>query len=194
MVKHTTTPYIVLACMVLALSVSVPKQVQALELGLTPSHVFGIWLNINTVALEIQKSSKLKPTKLPGAKSLVPKIFSNKKPEDVFARANLVQKKLILTLGIETLPKTPQWILDYQVLEGEAGKKEVTPSQVFVLSSNILHALVKKYSEVNNHSQPISQYYKDNKILGKTPSDVFGLVDLLSRRLDALNVNPAGGS
>lgn len=183
----------VFVVVVLAVMAAAPRLAFALELGLTPSHVFGIWLNINTVVLEIEMSSDPTSQVFDKAMALKPRSFSGKKPADVFIHAKQLQSNLSVIFDIEDPPQSPQWILDYQVLEGSESDQEITPSQVFVLSSNILHALVTKYSEINNHTKPVSPFYKDHKVLGKNPSDVFGLVDLAGRRLAVLKASSTGG-
>ncbi len=73
------------------------------------------------------------------------------------------------------------------MLEGKTVGGEITPSQVFLLSTQILNALVEKYVDLTDGGLPVSQFYRDKQISGKVPSDVFGLVDLLGRRLELID-------
>jgi len=160
---------------------------QALELGLTPSHVYGLWLNINSVFYEIQRQSTPQDDLLNNINAVRPVTFKDKKPANVFVRARAIQARLIKLYGLSPPPPPPSWIEDYQVLEGKTVGGEITPSQVFLLSTQILNALVEKYVDLTDGGLPVSQFYRDKQISGKVPSDVFGLVDLLGRRLELID-------
>lgn len=160
-----------------------PGKGVALELGLTPSHVYGLWLNINTVFIDLQKEELSNSRVLAGIEGMQPLVFEGKKPANVLALAKPLHQNLMKAFNLSAPPPTPNWVKSYQALEGKSGLVETTPSQVYLLSSFILNSLVEKYVAVSNGTKPISRFYSDHKVSNKTPSDVFGLVDLISRRL-----------
>jgi|GEM_PF-1486509 len=175
--------------------ISAPGKGKALELGLTPSHVFGLWQNINFAFLELQKVHN-PGISLDQVRALKAASFKGKRPADVFQKARALWPHLKATNKLDAMPSTPAWILDYQRLEGDLEQRTVTPSQVFVLSSHILNALVDAIAKETNGKQAISQFYDLKDFKDKDPSDVFGVVDLLYRRLklvEAMNVPNKGG-
>ncbi len=160
----------------------------ALELGLTSSHVCGLWTNINSAFLELQKHKFPSPEFSDQLESMAPETFDGKRSASVYERANRLWLRLTGTFDLGHLPPPPSWIVDYQSLEvgGDGEKKAIIPSPVFVLSSQILNALVDSIVETTNGTVPISRFYAENEMTGKTPNDVFSLMDLLGRRLDLL--------
>ena len=169
------------AWLLFLLSFSIPGTGHALDLGLTPNHVYGLWLNINSVFLTYHRTTCPDRTLVDRLDVMQPRHFVGKTPADVYARAGALRAR---AFGWDDDPPTPVWITDFQVLEGDEARTEVTPSMVFVLSSQILNGLVDDFAEATDGTQPVSRFYVDNKVTGKRPSDVFGLVDLLDRRLE----------
>jgi len=157
---------------------------RSLEFGLTPSHVFGVWLNINKVYLELESLSDVAPEALIKIEALTPTLHKEIKTNHIFTQAKTVQKNLTTMYHLGIPKQTPSWIRDYQSLEGERVYGNITPSQIFILSTEILNSLVEKYADITKGTKPVSQFYRIENIKEKATDDVFGLVDLMHRRLE----------
>ncbi|MGB0684016.1 MAG: hypothetical protein ACPGOV_15005 [Magnetovibrionaceae bacterium] len=165
-----------------------PGGSHALELGLTPSHVLGLWTNINATVVALLKETHPEPDFIKSFSSLQTGTFDGKRPADVFGAATRQWDRLQRSFNLADLPPTPAWIEQYQALETRADTtaREITPSQVFVLSSQILNRLVMSVVDLTDGTRPISEFYVDYSFGEKVPSDVYAQVDLLGRRLDLL--------
>jgi len=166
-----------------------PTKAPAIELGLTPSHVYGLWTNIHLVMDALQKdvfNSPLKPQDMNAS------TFKGKTPTQVYATAIGVQAQLAQLFDLETSTKMPLWIAEYGNLQRQYKNADITPSQVYVLSSQILNALVETYVSKTQGTLPISTFYEARYVVLKTPSDVYGLVELFARRLDDFPLKPEG--
>ncbi len=161
-----------------------PGAAWSLDLGLSPNHVFGLWVNIYKAYESLENDLGLVPEDDNGPTPLIPNSFEGKTPTDVFNKAIVVQSNLIEIFELDNPPPIPRWIRDFQALEVASSEAKTTPSQVFVLSSQILNALVEKHIDVTQGRLPVGGFYSDTANFNKTPSDVFGLVDLLARRLE----------
>lgn len=148
---------------------------RATDLGMTPSHVFGLWTSINATLTRLLEVEGVSEANRDQANNLNASRFSSKKPADVYEQVSAFREKanrLISRNGaasIDTRTNAP-------------GSK-ITPSQVFLSSGNVLDGLVILLISKTDNTEHISQYYKNNKFSGKTPSDVYGLVDLANRRM-----------
>lgn len=154
-----------------------PSGSRALDLGLTPSHVFSLWTNINenliVVAGVVSGISAL-----PAALSeMRPNIFSGKSPADVLTQLVVYRTKLNRLLGLKGLPQAEQ-------VETDGGP--ITPSDVYLNSGHVLGAQVRWLITETGPEQTVSQFYTRHGFTGKTPNDVFALVDLANRRMDRL--------
>ena len=150
----------------------------AQELGLTPSHVYGLWTNINNALVAVADASSGGGQVL--AESLnaaTPNNFENKKPSHVLERAIEFRAKLDRMLAAENLKPTKR----YENIGGS-----VTPSVVFLNSGHLLDSVVLWIVANSSREQMINPFYTLHAFSGKTPSDVFSLVDLANRRIDKI--------
>lgn len=147
------------------------------ELGLTPSHVFGLWTNINN---NLIASSRVVSgdTALPAALgAMKAKKFSGKNPADVLGQLVIYREKLDQLLLAQNLPQTRKVIHDGDI---------TTPSDVYLNSGHVLNAQVRWLIVNTGPEQAVSHFYTRHRFTGKTPSDVFAMVDLANRRMDRL--------
>ncbi len=154
-----------------------PTSPRALDLGLTPSHVYSLWTNINDSLIassRVVSGDKALPTTLATMK---PGNFSGKRPADVLNRLAVYREKLNRLLRVKNLPMTKLAKTD-----GSA----ITPSDVYLNSGHVLTAQIRWLIVKTGPEQTVSQFYTRHGFSGKTPSDVFALVELANRRMDLL--------
>lgn len=162
-----------------------PGESRAMELGLTPSHVFSLWTNINHSLLDYAETLSDDEAWLAHLSDMPAERFSGKTPSDVFAKAQKLHARLNLLMPI-TLD-LPKWLKSFNPTSQQFTKaEEATPSEVFLLSTLILNGLVDELVELEGHEPTVSIYYKQYGFTGKTPSDVFGLVDLATLRVEQI--------
>ncbi len=161
---------------ILSLSlVLVPHRAQAVELGLTPSNVFDLWTNINNALIGTGQAKDA--ALLERLRAINPQSFKGKKPGDVLKQVEAFRDKLdSLGTGYGLKP-TP-------VFKDPAGGT-VTPSVVFLNSGYVLDTMVLVLNKADGEHL-ISDYYLRRNFNGKTPSDVYAMVELANRRIDAL--------
>lgn len=174
----------VLIVAVMALSTALSTgAASALELGMTPSHVFGLWTNINNCLLASAQVVADDTAWQRRLDSMSPAKFDGKKPADVLARMAEFRDKLDRLRQAEGLEPTKT---------NDKTDGEITPSDVFLNSGHVLNALVDWTIRNSGPDLLVSQFYSRQEFSGKTPSDVFGLLDLADRRLDALLAKHSG--
>jgi hypothetical protein len=155
----------------------------AMNLGLTPSHVFGLWENIND-ALPSLSGAVIKDDAFPSRiAALAPRKFANKKPADVLREVAVFRSKLdhfkIFRIRLNTAVFKPS--------DPERHKKdEVTPREVFMNSGYILDSITSHIIALTSPDVLISPFYRHRNYKGKMPNDVFALVDLANRRIDLM--------
>jgi len=157
-----------------------------LELGLTPSDVFGLWTNIN-VTLSVLAEAHLKDTPQKEAFSaLTAQRHSGKEPKDVLARVSMFRDQLaVLTVNNPSIEGDD--VLTKELIFLFRGEDvTVTPSLVYLRSGHILEEVATIASQRAPKSKSIGNYFRGHQFKNKTPSDVFGLVDLAHRRLKLL--------
>ena len=169
-------------CIIAAISLCLPMKAHAVELGLTPSHVYGLWLNINKSYVALQRAIISDDAFLIKLEKIPVKKFTNKKPADVYKYASRLQLKISEEFNLGRLPPFPEWVEDFDKLTSVETGKVVTPSEVFLLSSWFLNQLTQEYVSYTNGEMKVSHFYENYGLSGKTPNDVFGLVDLLNKR------------
>ncbi len=128
----------------------------------TPSDVYAVWADINQ-GLEAAGGSAVK--------SMAPSSFSGKKPGHVLSQLSVFVKKLNerrKAAGLAPIAAPP--------VSGN-----VTPSMVFDHSQKALEGFAEWAAKRG------ASFSKGSKASGKTPSDVYSLVDLASRRIDKIN-------
>ncbi len=160
-----------------------PSLAKATDFGFTPSHVYGIWLNINQSFLELLHYSTLNNEQKRHIASLKAQSFSDKQPKDVYQQVETVKQHLEQFFQLTTISYRPAWVDHYHTLQYEQADDTIHPSSVFILSSQLLNALVQQYIFSTQAEQSISHFYTDRVVENKTPSDVFSQVDLFKRRL-----------
>lgn len=149
----------------------------ALDLGLTPSHVYSLWTNINGSLVTVARVISGDPAWRKRLTAYSARKFEGKRPSDVLRRVADYRAKLDRLLRRESLALTKQL---------PAGEEEVTPSEVYLNSGFVLNAQVRWLIVNTGPEQTVSQFYYRHDFSGETPSDVFALVDLANRRLDEI--------
>lgn len=152
-----------------------PSQSRALELGLTPSNVVGLWTNVNEALLTTARVVSDDTEWLAQVAEMTAGTFEGKKPGDVLKRVSEFRAKLDKLRQGFGLKKADSSV-------GFDGT--VTPTVVFLNSGEVLNGLVDWIIRNTSEQQLVSQFYADQQITGKTPSDAFSMVDLAVRRLD----------
>lgn len=147
------------------------------ELGLTPSHVFATWKNINTTLVTLGKAATGDERLSKRMESMEPRVFTGKKPGDVLEQLAIFRGKLDQLRSRHGLQATP-------VYKDPAGG-EVTPSVVFLNSGNVLDSTVLLLIRLDE-SRLVSGYFTRHDISGKTPDGPYSLIDLANRQMDAL--------
>lgn len=166
-----------LAMAVVAAVFAAPGQGRALELGLTPSNVVGLWTNVNEALLATARVVSNDSVWLAQVAELAPGTFEGKKPSDVLQRVTEFRTKLNRLREGFGLKETDSNVK----FDGT-----ITPSVVFLKSGEVLNGLVDWIIRNTSDQQLVSQFYTDRQIQGMTPSDAFGFVDLATRRLDQI--------
>ena len=152
----------------------------AVELGLTPSHVVSLWTNTNsaleTMARILTKDASLQQK----VKATKPQNFTGKKPADVLRRVGEFREKLDRLRQKTSLSPTKRY---------RHGTGTVTPSVVFLNSGHVLDATVHWVIKNSGKDQLVSPFYIRHDISGKTPSHAYSMVDLANRRIDMILAN-----
>ena len=99
---------VTLMCLALGAAVFT-SEARAQELGLTPSHVFGLWTNINAALVLVADASRGGLNLDDSLTSTKPDRFENKKPADVLARAIEFRAKLDRLLAEHGIAPTEQY-------------------------------------------------------------------------------------
>lgn len=165
----------------------------ALELGLTPSRVFGLWTNINDTLLGYARNLSDDEVWLRHLSELEPRKFSGKTPKDVLERVKLFEAKCF-KLAADICPHAEKTNFAKEVtflLRDD--NSVVTPSLVFLHSGRVLSKMVHTFAVSSDGRQPISPFFTEHGFKEKVPSDVYGLVLLALRRLDEILIKQRAG-
>jgi hypothetical protein len=166
------------------LLVPVSQPAQAIELGLTPSDVFGLWSNINRIVVDYGKSHLSDHTAIRNLVKIQGEHFSDKTPSDVLGRVNQFSQ-IATPLSPATHGKDESLLLEEKIVFLiRHNKTETTPSVVYMRSIDVLIALAQTLLLPANKLPSISSYFVDREYKDKTPSDVYGLVILATNRLE----------
>lgn len=160
--------------MVLALLLSPAR---AVELGLTPSHVFDAWININATLVAVGAVASGDKRLVRRLEAMKPRVFTGKKPADVLKKLVIFRGKMDRLRSRHGLNATP-------VYENPAGGK-VTPSEVFLNTGHLLDSAVLLLIRLDER-RLIAGYFKRHNSSGETPNGPYSLIDLANRRIDAL--------
>jgi len=144
------------------------------RLGMTPSHVYGLWDSINkaVLALQMVRDGNDKPAKQ--LLDMKPKSFENAKAADALKYVAAFRKQIDVLRRRADLP--PTRIYKWNPNE------EITPSIVFLNSGFALDALMEWMISETNRDFLISPFYNNEAFTGKTPGDVASLAELATRR------------
>ncbi len=137
----------------------------------TPSQVYALLENYNVALLHYVKTHKRSLLGKVKAEKLV--VFKNKKPEDVFVILNKLSSKVDkLTRRVKQKPMT----------RVKREKAKAIPAEVFLQAGNNLDAFVQ-YMHSIEVDKSWGQFYTNRTYsVGKTPDNVYALVDLLLRK------------
>jgi len=148
---------------------------QSVELGLTPSHVVGLWSNVNDCVDAAVKSVAKKQGLDAQVSAISLDSFEGKKPSHVLGKVAVVRDKIDKLRKKAGLGKVA-------VFKNPDGK--ITPSVVYLNSGHVLDGLADWVARNASSGQLVADCYRAKKFSGKTPSHAFGMVDLANRRLD----------
>jgi hypothetical protein len=149
----------------------------AVELGLTPSHVFSLWTNINAAVVTMGSAVTGDGDVSRRLAAMPPTAFHDKTPSNVIEQVAAFRDKLDRLNAASGLKAT-------QVYRDPEGG-EVTPSVVFLNSGHVLDSLVLLLIR-SDSERLVGGFYARHEFGDKTPSNVFGLVELANRRMAAL--------
>ncbi len=158
------------------------KEESVVELGkISPNGPYRIWSAVNKVLLDYAS--------LKGGEELRSQVqdlnvgrFDGKTPADVLTQAAEFRDTLEQILDRLRLPKV-------EIYEDPLGRK-ATPGVVFVNAGHIMDAVVSViHNASDKHDEPLGALYDVPVATGKTPSDVFGLVYLATRRLQLITAS-----
>lgn len=151
--------------------------VRAVELGLTPSHVFEAWININATLIAVGAAATGDQHLVRRLEAMKPRRFQGKNPADVLKQLAIFRGKLDRLRSRHGLKAT-------LVYQNPAGEK-VTPSAVFLNTGHLLDSAVLLLIRLDG-KRLIGGYFKRHDISGETPNGPYSLIDLANRRIDAL--------
>lgn len=171
MLRNLSYMLSVIACVSL-----LPGVAASQNFGMTPSHVYGMWTNINNALVAAAGIVSGTPAASEAVAAIKPRSYSGKKPADVLKRVMTVHAKLNrLRARSKLKPAKTQ-------PRKESGK--ITPSDVYLNSGHVQDGLVDWIVRNTTADQLVSQFYTRRDFSGKTPSDAFAMVDLAARRID----------
>lgn len=155
-------------------SLTPPAQAQSSAIGMTPSHVVGLWSNVNKALVTAARLAGDDTVLVRDVEALQAKSFSGKKPADVLGKVVEVRAKLDQFRAKSKLKATA-------VYGTEDGA--VNPTIVFLNSGLVLNGVVDWIARNSGREELISPYYNFPAFSGKTPSDAYSMADLADRRL-----------
>lgn len=150
---------------------------QAVELGLTPNHVFALWTNVNSCLLALAAQEEDGEALVEDLKDLEVRSFEDKVPSDVLLAVETVRSRVDIVRSRADLAPTAVYHDQSQV---------VTPSNVFLNSGHVLDGLADFVARQDKAASLVTSCYEPQLFTGKTPSNVFELVDLATRRIDVI--------
>jgi len=183
---RSTSGHLILVGLLALFVVASPGKCRALELGLTPSHVYSLWLNINRSLLAYAHIVLGDEQRQEELEAMRPAVFKDKVPADVYALARKTGARLRGYIAIPS--EVPHWLHEYEKINSLPAPKDekITPSAVFLISTQLLNGVVDVVVDNTGWEQSVSDLYATELHFDKTPSDVFGLVDLALRRLEII--------
>ncbi len=150
-----------------------------IELGkISPNGPYRLWNAVNKVLLDyasLRGGAELRSQ----VQGLSAGQYDGKTPADVLTQAAEFRGMLERLLDRLNLPKV-------EIYKDPLGR-DVTPGVVFVNAGHIMDAVVSAFRSASNKpDESLGGLYDVPVATGKTPSDVFGLVYLATRRLQLI--------
>ena len=165
-----------------------PEPAAAVHRGLTPSQVFGLWININDSLDAVARVVSDDTAWRMRLRAMRPKAFRDKRLADVLEQVKRYQDKIDVLRRRVGLPPSARRSDHHH---------SISPSIVYITSGTVLNAQIEWLIHLTERDQLVSQYYRRHDFSGKISSDVFGVVELANRRLDAIlikaGVRPTAG-
>lgn len=155
----------------------------AIELGLSPNEVFGLWTNINKALISYARNISSDNTWLGHVVRLKAQKYTGKIPEDVLKSANIYNTELS-ELKFAAPPRKKFQLLEKELaFQSDDKKNQITPSLVYLHSGHLLVETVTAATKVSRGNEIIGPFFDIKEFSGKVPSDVFGMVQLARHRL-----------
>ncbi|NQV84730.1 MAG: hypothetical protein HQ494_13030 [Rhodospirillales bacterium] len=180
---NNSTRTIFFLALLLITTLAAPGSARAVELGLTPSPVFGLWTNINKALIVYARARSTNEDWLNQLAQMTPEKFSGKDSATVLEMVKTFAARLN-ELDVRRPDKTTDKLLgsDLQhLLANDQGR--VTPSMVYLHSGQVLINVAEDILRASSVPVEVSPFFEERNVADKTPSDVFGLIDLGLRRL-----------
>lgn len=166
-----------LAKLIAVLVALLHTEAMPVEFGITPRHVFGIWLNINTSLDYWVSIADLPDETKKKYSAIAQKEFTGKKPKDVLG---------LVTKYRETLNTIRNEIDLSHIKVYNSVREDTTPSDVFLNSGHVIDGQMEALVKLTKGGVLVSKFYKQHALKDKIPSQVFSKVDLAIRRLHFL--------
>lgn len=194
--KLAKTIYVLVWILTATTTASAQGTERAVDMGLTPSPVYALWSNINRAVILYARVHSTDADWLGKLEKMAPDKFSDKVPAQVLEQVKRFKLKLT------ELNKRPAAEAVETLLAGSlpsllsSDDNRITPSQVYLYSGQVLINIAGDILQESTATTEISPLFEEHHFTGKTPSDVFGMVDLAIRRLDeiALRRTTKGGA
>ena len=167
----------------------------AVDLGLTPAPVYSLWQNINRAVIVYASVRSTDKDWIKELGDMRPSKFYDKAPADVLKLVDRFSAKL------SELDDGASDDASDTLLEGKlpnlllSEDSSVTPSLVYLHSGQVLVNIAKDILQTSVAPIEISNFFHEYSFIGvaKTPSDVFGIVDLGVRRLEEIAIKKKSG-
>ena len=160
--------------------VLLPAKAWALDHGLNPRHDYDLWTNINQAVLTVGNLTGDDGRLLAELQVMKADSFAGKTPRDVLVLALEFESEFDKLRVYSGLTPTRQM---------DIAHKNTTPSDVFLVSSRVLFSVVEWIIDNTDSGHLVTQYFPRHSFKDKTPSDVFGLVDLAHRCIQVILEN-----
>lgn len=136
-----------------------------------------MWTNIQSSLLTIARVFSPDAAWLDELADMTPNRFQGKRPADVLEQVRRYRQKLDALRqhsGLDPMGRAVRT------------RGPVTPSVVFLKSGQVLAAQAEWLVHSTDADLLISPFFRHHEFSSKTPSDVFGLVELANRRIDRI--------
>ena len=165
-----------LAVSIVALSCATPTW--AADLTIQPTHVFALWQNVNDCLVTTIRATSTKMKLIGEISDMQPAVFEAKTPTDVFARTAVVREKMERLRG--KLGQEP-WHEHVDVAPADAQQMHA-----YLAAGMVLDGIASLMVAKTGPEQAVGVCYKAAPADGMSADDVYTMVDLADRRLDAV--------